>query len=184
MNLLAQTIDGMQEILAICPCCGDIFRLVEGKFIFPDKPIKPCEYTKLIALEGKNSDDEEKINLAEERLKEKLDKERKALRDKGRAEAKGKLKKIDPVFSAKDIDPQDVKVIFDPVKYIIFHGSKSESYPTLIEFVSREPNSKAQEKAIKSIDKAIKNGDVNFETLTMRDDGSFNIYKESSAKNS
>ena len=35
MNILVQTIDSIQEVLAICPCCGEIFRLVEGKWTAP-----------------------------------------------------------------------------------------------------------------------------------------------------
>jgi len=56
MNILVRTIDGIQEILAICPHCKEIFRLVEGKFILPQKRPRTCEYLELIALEGKLSD--------------------------------------------------------------------------------------------------------------------------------
>lgn len=177
MNVLLQTIDGIQEILAICPCCGEIFRLVEGKFIFPQKRPKTCEYLELIALEGNLSAEEDRLASAEERFEEKLRAQRQKFVELGRRRAKKKLKKIDPTFSAKGIDPQDVKVIFDPVEYLIFHGLNSEDGVDLVEFVSRTPDSKTKELIVKSIDKTIKNGDVEFETLHMRDDGSFDIRK-------
>src|SRR3990167_90518 len=177
MNILVQTIDSIQEVLAICPCCVEIFRLVEGKFIFPQKHPKTCEYLELIAFEGKLSDKEERLVSAEEKFVERLREQRQQLTEQGRRQAKKKLKKIDPTFSAKDIDPQDVKVIFNPVEYLIFHGLNSEDGVGLVEFVSRSPDSKTQETIVKSIDKTIRDGDVEFETLHMRDDGSFEIRK-------
>lgn len=177
MNLLIQTIDGIQEVLAICPCCGEIFRLVEGKFIFPQKRPKTCEYLELAALETKVSTEDVRLSSAEERFEEKLNGQKQQLIAQGRRQAKQKLKKIDPTFSAREIDPQDVKVIFDPVEYIIFHGLSSENGVNLVEFVSRSPESKTQEGIVQSIDKTIRNGDVEFETLHMRDDGSFEIRK-------
>jgi predicted Holliday junction resolvase-like endonuclease len=182
MNILVQTIDGIQEVLAICPCCGEIFRLVEGKFIFPQKRPKPCEYSELVALEGKLSDMDERLTSAEERFKDKLRAQREKLIDAGRRLAKKKLRKIDPTFSAKDIDPQDVKVIFNPVEYLIFHGLNSEKGVELVEFVSRSPESRAEETIAVSVHRTVQNGDVEFETLHMKDDGSFEIRKEASGR--
>lgn len=177
MNVLIQTIDGIQEVLALCPSCGEIFRLVEGKFIFPQKRPKTCEYLELVALENRLADQEDRLASHEERFDEWLERQREQLTEQGRQLAKRKLRKIDPTFSAKDIDPQDVKVIFDPVEYIIFHGLNSGDGVDLVEFVSRSPDSKAQETIVKSIGKTVRNGDVEFETLHMKDDGSFEIRK-------
>ena len=180
MNILIQTIDGIQEVLAICPCCGVVFRLVEGKFIFPLKRPRTCEYSELVALEGRVADMEEQIESAEERFKEKLRAQRDKLIETGRKLAKKKLKRIDPTFSANNIDPQDVKVIFNPVEYLIFHGLNSEEGVNLVEFVSRSPESRAEETIVEFIDKTVRQGDVEFDTLHMRDDGSFEIRKEAS----
>ena len=92
MNILVQTIDGIQEVLAICPCCGEIFRLVEGKFIFPQKRPRKCEYLELIALEEKLSDEEDRLAPAEERFEEKLRAQRQKFVELGRRQAKKKLK--------------------------------------------------------------------------------------------
>jgi predicted Holliday junction resolvase-like endonuclease len=175
MNILAKTIDGIQEVLAICPCCGEIFRLVEGKFIFPQERPKTCEYLELTALERKLSDQADRLDSAEESFEEKLNAQRDRYIELGRKKAKRRLKKIDPVFSAKDIDPQDVKVIFDPVEYLIFCGLNSGHGVELIEFVSRTPHNKRQEKIVQSVDKTIRKGNVDFETLYLKDDGSFDI---------
>jgi len=177
INVLVQTIEGIQEVLTICPCCGEIFRLVEGKFIFPQKRPKTCEYLELVAQEGKVSALEDRVGSAEERFDEKLRTQRQRFVEVGRRQAKKKLRKIDPTFSAQGIDPQDVKVIFNPVEYLIFHGLNSEDGVSLVEFVSRAPGAKTEEAIVKSIDRTIRLGDVEFETLHMRDDGSFEIRK-------
>jgi len=177
MNILIQTIDGIQEILAICPCCDEIFRLVEGKFIFPQKQPKASDYLALVALEEKLSKEDERLASAEERFSESLEKRRQQLTELGRNLAKKKLKKIDPTFSAKNINPQDVKVIFDPVEYAIFHGLNSRKGVDFVEFVSRSPESKTQELIVESISKTVRNGNVEFETLHMKDDGAFEIRK-------
>jgi hypothetical protein len=44
-----------------------------------------------------------------------------------------------------------------------------------IEFISRQPGSKLQEVTTHSIERTIKNGDISFETLRLKDDGSFEI---------
>jgi predicted Holliday junction resolvase-like endonuclease len=177
MNILVQTIDGIQEILAICPCCGELFRVIEGKFLFPSKPLKSCDYLQLVALEKKLAGDDERLSHAEERFENQMTDQKRRLARKGQKQAKRKLRKIDPVFSARNIDPQDVKVIFDPVEYLIFHGLNSPDGVSLIEFISREPESKQHESTITSIDRTIRNGDVTFETLRLKDDGSFDVHK-------
>jgi predicted Holliday junction resolvase-like endonuclease len=177
MDALIQAIDSVQELLAICPCCYEIFRLVEGKFIFPQTRPRSSEYLELVTLESRVDAEEDCLYSAEARFNEGLDKQRRELREMGRRLAKIKLRKIDPIFSARDIDPQDVKAIFHPVEYIIFHGLHSDEGVDFLEFVSRSPESKTQEAIVESIDMTVRNGDIEFETLYMRDDGSFAVRK-------
>jgi predicted Holliday junction resolvase-like endonuclease len=177
MNALIQTIDGIQEVLAICPCCGEIFRLVEGKFVFPQRRPKKCVYLDLVALENKLATEDDRLTSAKERFDEKLEEQREHLRAQGRQLAKSKLRKIDPTFSGKNIDPQDVRAIMDPVEYIIFHGLNSGVGVDVVEFVSRSPDSKMREALVNSIDLTIRNGDVEFEAIHIKDDGSFDIRK-------
>jgi len=66
MNPLVGTIDGLQEILGICPCCGDIFRLVEAKFVFPQRRPKSCEYLDLVALESLSSNRQTRIEASQQ----------------------------------------------------------------------------------------------------------------------
>ncbi|MBZ5522455.1 MAG: hypothetical protein LAP21_09470 [Acidobacteriia bacterium] len=177
MNDLIQTIDGLQEILAICPCCGEVFRMVDAKFIFPAKRARSCEYLDLVALEDHVAEEDFRLTAAQEKFAKQLEAQRRQLAELGRRMAKKRMKKIDPVFSVNKIDPQDVKVIFEPVEYIIFHGLNSESGVKLIELVSRQPDTTALETTLKSIDRTIESGNVEFETLRMQVDGSFKVTK-------
>jgi predicted Holliday junction resolvase-like endonuclease len=175
MSALVHTVNGIQEILGICPCCGEILRLAEAKFIFPKETPKTCEYLDLVTLERRVADDDSRVSTAEERFEEKLDEQRSTLIDHGRRKAKRQLRKIDPIFSARGIDPQDVKVIFEPVEYIIFHGLNSAGGVSSLEFVSRPPETRTQEVTVTAVDNAIRNGNVEFETLHMCNDGSLEV---------
>jgi predicted Holliday junction resolvase-like endonuclease len=175
MNVLIQTIDGIQEILAICPCCGEIFRLVEGKFLFPQKRQRTCDYMQVVSLENEAYAAEDQLLDLEQAFKEDLEKQRSHLQEIGRKQARTRLMTIDPVFSGNDINPQDVKAIMDPVEYIIFHGHKSDDGCGCVELVSRSPIGKKQETITSSIQMAIERGNVEFETLRMKNDGSFDI---------
>lgn len=178
MSSFAQTIDDMQAILGVCPCCGEIFRLIDAKFAFPKKRPRNCDYLELLKQEQAVSNDEEQLELAELRFEDRLQAQRLHLIAEGREAAKKRLKVIDPTFSGCDVDPQDVKVIFDPVEYIIFCGLNSEQGTEAVELVSRAPESRLQETIVKSIAHRVANGDIHFETLHMKDDGSFLIKKK------
>ena len=133
-------------------------------------------YLELTAFERRIADRDDRLSTAEERFTEKLSQQRDALVVQGRRKAKRRLRKIDPVFSARGIDPQDVKVVFEPVEYVIFHGLNSTGV-TSLEFVSRPPETRSQEVTVTSVDAAIRNGNVEFETLHLRDDGSLEVRK-------
>ena len=152
MNSLAETINGLQDILGICPCCGEVFRLVEGKFAFPQTQPKSCEYLELVAEESKLSAAQDRLQSEIDRFEEKLEQQRERLRDRGRQLAKKRLRRIYPTFSGNDIDPQDVKAIFHPVEYLIFHGLCSDRGVRFVELVSRVPVNRVQEAVLKSVD--------------------------------
>jgi hypothetical protein len=63
------------------------------------------------------------------------------------------------------------------VEYIIFHGLNSGVGVDVVEFLSRSPDSKMREALVNSIDLTIRNGDVEFEAIHFKDDGSFDIRK-------
>lgn len=150
------------SILGICPCCGEVFRLSDAHLFVKGK--KPgSEFDKI---------DRAFVSLAraEEKLDDMEDELREAAREKGRRQAKRKLKKIDPVFSGQGIDPQDVKVIFHPVEYVVFEGLNKDRFRQ-ISLMAHRPTSREHERVQDSVKKAVRKGNVEFYTLKVAADG-------------
>jgi len=176
MNLFLNTVNGMQEILAICPCCHDLFRLVDGKLILLGKaPRKDNPYQQMIALTAKAVAADDSISQAEGKFLEKFEVQRERLSEVARRTAKKRLRKIDAIFTKRQIDHQDVKVIFDPVEYVIFKGLSEKDKISEIRLVSRKPASSKSEKVLRSIEQTVKQGNLSFETLHLKNDGSFEV---------
>ena len=81
------------------------------------------------------------------------------------------LRKIDPVFSGAGYDPQDVKVIFNPVTYVVFDGMSQRNL-SKIELLVRSAQNRAAERVQNSIEQAINRGNVEFRTLRIDNTGS------------
>ena len=88
----------------------------------------------------------------------------------GLRKAKRLLRKIDPVFSGAGYDPQDVKVIFDPVTYVVFDGM-SKGALSEITLLATPPADSATEDLQSSIARTIKNGNFEFKTLLVDNEG-------------
>jgi len=177
MNNLLLFIDNLKNILGICPCCGELFLLTDARLIFEEKKENKSKYG--LYLSSKKELDLlklkiDKMEISLEKLEEKheamLNEIREKSRSAGRRDAKKTLKKLDPVFSGRNIDPQDVKVLFDPIEYIVFDGMYNKSIKK-IELIGRRPKTKKEENIEKSINKAIKQGDYNFNVLLIDKDG-------------
>lgn len=142
-------VDALSEfgsILAICPCCGDVIPLSEARpYVKGRKPKSKSD-----SLEQ----EEARVDRAEKRLHDREDELRDAAREKGRRQAKRHLKKIDPTFSGWGIDRQDIKVIFDPVEYVVFDGFNRRRLKK-IAFVAYPPANKSQAKIQRSISNTI-----------------------------
>jgi predicted Holliday junction resolvase-like endonuclease len=152
----------LSNILGVCPCCGEMFYLSETR-----------PY-----LAGKRPQSEvDSIRAAERRLErgeEKLDRLESSLREKaaiaGLRTAKRMLKKIDPVFSGSGYDPHDVKVIFDPVTYVVFNGMSVNRLRDIV-LLSKPAESAAVERMHKSIEETVRKGNFEFRTLHIDDRG-------------
>jgi predicted Holliday junction resolvase-like endonuclease len=119
-------------------------------------------------------DDIESEMFGLDRRQEKLDERENELREiarrNGLKSAKRLLKKIDPVFSGRGMDPQDVKVIFNPVEYVVFDGLNREKIRRII-LLAYPPLNAQQEKLQKSISESITKRNISFKTLRVLPDG-------------
>src|SRR6266852_9500401 len=73
--------------------------------------------------------------------------------------------------SGAGYDPQDVKVIFSPVTYVVFDGMSQRNL-NKIELLVRPAQNRAAERVQNSIEQAINRGNVEFRTLRVDNAGS------------
>ena len=154
------------HILGICPLCGALFRLGD---------VRPY-------LKGKRPhsilDDLDAAEARIDRAMERLDEQEEMLRARaklaGRRQAKKQLRKIDPIFSGSNLDPQDVRVIFDPVEYVVFDGMQRE-YLRRILLLSHPPANREVERVQTSVSRAIGKGNVDFKTLRVTAEGTLEL---------
>lgn len=155
------------QILVICPCCGEISRVSDIRLHAKNKYLR----TPMDAIEAERA----RIERANDRLEE----QEKALREQarvlGRQRAKERLQEIDPVFSGSGLDPQDVKVIFDPVDYIVFDGMAQKDIRRVL-LLASAPQDRETERVYASLEKTIKNGNIDFKTLQVADDGALRLH--------
>ena len=159
---IAEILGGLGNVLALCPECGQLFYLSEaGVHLDGKRPHSIVDMLK--AAERKLERDEEKLSMIERELRERA--ARAGLRI-----TKKLLKKIDPMFSGAGYDPQDVKVIFDPVTYVIFDGMSDNNLEEIV-LMANPPEDGATERLQKSIRNSIKKGKIEFKTMHVDDEG-------------
>jgi predicted Holliday junction resolvase-like endonuclease len=181
MNNLLLFIDNLQNILGLCPCCGEIFLLTNARLIFTERKENKSKYglylsghKELEVMQLKIEKMQINLDKLEEKHRQVMEDIRIESREAGNTNAKRMLKKLDPIFSGRRIDPQDVKVIFDPIEYVVFNGMHGKSIKR-IELVGRKPKNKKEENIEKSINKAIEKGDYNFKVLRIDKDGNIEL---------
>ena len=171
MSALATFIQGGQRLIALCPHCDELFQILHARFIFPSRDPGRCEYADLLAMQSATVRLDGRLARAQERQVSVLEELRADATAQGQRQARRQLLKIDQVFSAKRINLQDVKVLFDPVDYVVFHGLNGSGVKE-IRFVNHEPESREDERLVKTIAKVIRAGDVGFSILRVNKDGS------------
>ncbi len=159
---LAKVFDALGQLMGICPCCGELFYVSESRpFYDGPKPVSALD--RLRAEERRLDDAEEKLDEIETDLRE-------TAARAGMQATKRLLRKIDPVFSGAGYDPQDVKVLFDPVTYVVFNGMSQRKLNN-IQLLARPPQNGTTERIQSSIEQAINRGNVDFRILRVDDRG-------------
>lgn len=159
---LAGLFGELGRILCVCPCCGELFYLLEARpYLTGKRPRSVVD--RLRAEEEKIDGEESELFLQESALRE-------AAAEAGLKTAKRLLKKIDPVFSGAGYDLQDVKVIFNPVTYIVFDGLANNRLKNIALLV-RPPDASATEQVMRSIRRIVEKGNFEFKTLHVDHEG-------------
>jgi predicted Holliday junction resolvase-like endonuclease len=166
MSAFVESFQELRQLFGICPCCGQVFRLSEAQ-LFVDAPPPKTPWDKV-------DDALARLEAAEARFEEKEAELREAATEKGRKAAARRLRRILPFLAARKAHPQDVKVLFSPVRYVAFPGMH-EGEPRAVHFFDVEPTSTAQEALQKSLAHCIKAGNYEWATLIVRPDGTVGV---------
>src|SRR5437588_1368435 len=111
---IGEIFGALGQLLTVCPVCGELFYVSEAHPYYEGQ--KPQSSLDKLRCE------ESRLEEAEERLDELEGQLRERAATAGLRATKRLLRKIDPIVSGSGYDPQDVKVLFDPVTYVVFEG--------------------------------------------------------------
>lgn len=154
-------------IFGICPRSGQFFRLSDCRMFVKEKPAS--DWMEALRLQ------EYKLDKAETRLDAKEEELREKAREKGRRLARLAIKKIDPIFTPRKLDPDDAKVIFHPIDYIVFNGMKNGEAIENILFLDRHAKHTNQRSVQRSIERVIERGNYEWLTLRVHEDGGIKV---------
>ena len=157
-----------RQIFGICPNSGQFFRLSDCNIYSRRRPSADW-MDDLDAKYQKLSEYEEKTAEMESELREEA-------RERGRRQATRLVRKADPLFRPRRLDPDDAKVIFNPVDYLVFKGMKSAPEISKLVFLDREVKSREQRQLQKSVEKAVDKEKYDWVTLRVGEDG--NVVEE------
>jgi len=151
-----------RQIFGICPHSGQLFRLSDCKVY---RKVKPT-HDWMDKLES----EETRLDGIEERIEAKKDEMQEKAREKGRQEAGKQVKKVDRVFSPRKLNPDDAKVLFHPIDYVVFNGMKNNEIKNLL-LLDRESKSADHRRLQNSIEKTIDHGNYEWVTLRIEENG-------------
>lgn len=174
MNKKSQIVDFFsfhRQIFGVCPGddCGEIFRLSDCQLYLKKRP----------TIDWMDSLDRMDARLAdlEEKLQEKIDSIREQAREEGRRLAHKAVRKVDLVFTPRRLNPDDAKVIFHPIDYVVFNGMKSGNRVKNIVLLDRKCTTAEQRRLQKSIQVVVEKGRYRWETLRVGNDGKVTVDK-------
>lgn len=153
-----------RQIFGICPNSNELFRLSEARIF--TKKASSKDWLDKIVEENKRLDKREESILAREYML------RERARQKGRKLAMKAAKKIDSVFTPLKLNPDDAKVIFHPVDFIVFNGMKEKEEVKNLIFLDRQEKHKDHRELQKSIEQTINKENYEWRTLRIEPDGS------------
>lgn len=165
-NQLLKFFQLQRQIFGVCPHTGNVFRLSDCHIYVKKKP-EPDWLQQIEAAQLKISNAEEKLDEKEESIREKA-------RIAGRSEATKMVRKIDKIFHPLKLNPDDSKVIFHPVDFIVFNGMKTGSMKNLI--LMDKAKGTTDKRLQQSIQKVVEK--KNYEWITLRVEENGNIKQE------
>lgn len=172
-------------VFGVCPCCNKIFQLTDTVVSIENKRITLPEMDGILKKQRQADRDQENLDSLQESFYEKqqglLSRQEqyaevepvivRKVRIEGRRQALNRIKKIDRVFSKRNIDPRDIRLLFSPVEFIAFPGMTDDDNFREISFFAKRPRSRTEEKVTNSIRHTIKSGNLEFVLIRIDDNG-------------
>lgn len=152
----------MRKVYGFCPCCDQPFRLSDVELFLRSRP-PITEFDRMDADWAKVERQIESFEAREFRIRE-------TAKELGRRAAQKRLRTIAPFLNKQRIQPSDVKVLFDPVEYVVFRNLGDRGC-SAIDFVDHPPESSSQERTIRSIQDSLQSGRVEWHTYRITDEG-------------
>jgi predicted Holliday junction resolvase-like endonuclease len=112
--------------------------------------------------------EEERLDRLEEELRKKEEELRRKARQKGRQLAQLIARKIDPVFTPRKLNPDDAKVLFHPVDFIVFNGMKENKLKNILLLERHRGSDLALQESIR---KTIERERYEWQTLRISEEG-------------
>jgi predicted Holliday junction resolvase-like endonuclease len=156
-----------RQLFGVCPTCNDLFRLSDCKIYLKRKPVSDW----MDELDLKS----ERLGRLSGKLDEKEEELREKAREKGRREADRVIRRIDHVFTPRGLDPDDSKVIFHPIDYVVFDGMKKGSSIRNIVLLDRQEKGKSHRFLQRSIERVVERENYEWQTLRVKEDGKIKI---------
>lgn len=154
-----------RQIFGICPHSDKFFRLSDCKVY---RRLKPT-HDWMDILEAENA----RLDSIEDRIDDKKSEMQEKAREKGRENANKQIKKVDKVFKPRRLNPDDAKVLFHPIDYIVFNGMKNNEIKNLL-LLDRQTKLVDHRRLQGSIEKAIEHGNFEWITLRVEENGEIN----------
>ncbi|MFZ0960714.1 MAG: Holliday junction resolvase-like protein [Terriglobia bacterium] len=153
-----------RQIFGICPRSGEFFRLSDCRVYMKTKPKKDW----MDRLEAQCT----KLDQIEEKLEENVEHLREIARREGCRLARSAVRKIDTVFAQRRLNPDDAKVIFHPIDYVVFNGMKGQDFIKGILLLDSFAKDSGRRHLQRSIEKVVEKGHYEWVTVRALMDGS------------
>jgi predicted Holliday junction resolvase-like endonuclease len=117
--------------------------------------------------------EKDRLDGIEDRIKEEKKMLQIEARERGYRKAMRSMRKIDPVFTPRRLSPDDAKVMFHPIDYIVFNGmNRAEQTIKNIILLDRDTKARDHRQLQRSIEKVVDRGRYEWLTLRVQNDGS------------
>lgn len=171
MNELSFYLAEGRRVFSICPDCGEVHRLSNLSLAKKGKH----EPDWLDEIEGKQ------LKVVE--ALEEMEAKKKALQAEARNRAEMEqlpklLEHAAPAFVGAKIDPRDVRVLFDPVEFIVFEGMNTKDGVQGVSLLHLGRKGLL----LRSIAQAIEGKNLGWSTLHVDDDGKVTVSRSDARK--